>query len=368
MNPSPHFSASYAEARARFVAAARARRATLDSHVLAGHEGIDGEELAIDVALFGAAAAPAMLIVTSATHGIEGYCGSGVQTALLDDDGFVRQVERDGVALSFVHGVNPYGFSHGRRVNEDNVDLNRNFRDFAKPLPKNAAYAGIHPWLVPATWPPPEDNERQIAEYIAAHGQRAFQAALTGGQYEFPEGLFYGGAEPTWSNKTVRALLRGDAAKRQRLGFIDIHTGLGPRGHGEKIYAGRDTPAEFARAKRWWGDDVTSFYEGTSTSANVTGLITSAAFDECPGAEISAIGLEFGTRPLPEVFQALRGDHWLHLHADATPATRAMIEGAMRRAFHDEADDWKATVTAQARAAALAAVTGLAAPTAGGRS
>ena len=366
MDPLPHFSAGYAEARDKFVAAARARRATAETHVLPGRRGAGGEELAIDVALFGAAASPAMLIVTSATHGIEGYCGSGVQTALLHDDDFVAHVRRAGVALLLVHAVNPYGFSHGRRVNEDNVDLNRNFRDFGKPLPANPAYAGIHPWLVPAAWPPPQDNEAKIAEYIGAHGQRAFQAALTGGQHEFPGGLFYGGAGPAWSNATVRAVLQRHAASRQRLGWIDVHTGLGPRGHGEKIYAGRDAPDELARARRWWGDDVTSYYEGSSTSANVTGVITSAAFDECPGAEISAIGLEFGTRPLPEVFHALRGDHWLHAHPDATPATRAAIEGAMRKAFHDEADDWKATVTAQGRAAALAAVDALAA-SGGGR-
>ena len=365
MSASPHFSASYAEARERFRAAVRARQATLETHALPGHRGADGEDLAIDVALLGIGDAPAMLVVTSATHGIEGYCGSGVQTALLHDGDWIGRVERAGVALLLVHAVNPYGFSHGRRVNEDNVDLNRNFRDFAKPLPANPAYAGIHPWLVPATWPPPHDNERQIAEYIGAHGQRAFQAALTGGQYEFPDGLFYGGSRPTWSNATVRDVLRRHAADRQRLGWIDIHTGLGPRGHGEKIYAGRDDAGELGRARRWWGDDVTSFHAGSSTSANVSGVITSAAYDVCLSTMISAIGLEFGTRPLPEVFQALRGDHWLHRHRDATPATRAAIKAAMRQAFHDEADDWKAAVVAQTRTSALAAIDALAAASGG---
>src|SRR5512143_1730525 len=134
MSASLHFSASYAEARESFCAAVRARQATLETHTLPGLRGADGEDLAIDVALLGAADAPAILVVTSATHGIEGYCGSGVQTALLHDDDWIGRVERAGVGVLLVHAVNPYGFSHGRRVNEDNVDLNRNFRDFAKPL------------------------------------------------------------------------------------------------------------------------------------------------------------------------------------------------------------------------------------------
>jgi hypothetical protein len=29
--------------------------------------------------------------------------------------------------IVFVHALNPFGFKHHRRVNEDNVDLNRNF-------------------------------------------------------------------------------------------------------------------------------------------------------------------------------------------------------------------------------------------------
>ncbi len=41
-------------------------------------------------------------------------------------------------------------------------------------------------------------------------------------------------------------LLRNPLSNRQ-IGWIDVHTGLGPRGHGEKIYAGRRDEAEVAR-------------------------------------------------------------------------------------------------------------------------
>src|SRR5262249_49148635 len=157
------------------------------------------------------------------------------------------------------------------------------------------------------------------------------------------------GASPTWSNTTLRALLREHAGSCRRVGWIDIHTGLGPRAHGEKIHAGRDRADELARARRWWGDDVTSYYDGSSASATVAGVVRHALFDECPGAETTAIGLEFGTRPLPEVFQALRADHWLWLHTDAPGETHAAIRAAMRRAFYDDADDWKSAVQAQSR-------------------
>ena len=65
-------------------------------------------------------------------------------------------------ASCFLHALNPYGFSHLRRTNEDNVDLNRNFRDFSTLPPPNAAYAEVHGFMVPATWPPSPENEGSV--------------------------------------------------------------------------------------------------------------------------------------------------------------------------------------------------------------
>jgi hypothetical protein len=361
MNPVPHFPKSYAEARAKFIAAAGARSLAVESHVLPHHSGIDGEALAMDVALIAPEGAGGLLLLTSATHGIEGHCGSGVEIGLLSDDGFLGIAREARVAIAFLHAVNPYGFSHGRRVNEDNADLNRNFRDFSAAAPVNAAYAEIHALLLPATWPPAPDNEARIGAYVAAHGVRAFQGAVTGGQYAYADGLFYGGANPAWSNRTVRAVLRRHAAAMKRLGWIDFHTGLGPRGHGEMIYAGRGDAADLARARAWWGPEVTSFYDASSSSSALTGLMCNAAYDECPDAEYAGIALEYGTLPLPDMLQALRADHWLHNHPEAPAPLRAAIRKQMRDAFYIDADDWKEAVYAQAREAALKAVARLAA-------
>jgi hypothetical protein len=362
MTAAAHFARSYAEARGKFLSAAGARGLAVTSEVLPDLRGVEGEALATDIAELGPADADRLFVLTSATHGIEGYCGSGAQVALLHDDAFLRAVEDAGIAVLFIHAVNPHGFSYGRRVNEDNVDLNRNFRDFAEPLPDNPAYAEIHPLLLPATWPPPRQSDEAIGAYIAKHGERAFQTALTGGQHVHPDGLFYGGARPTWSNRTLRAVLRRHAARRRRVAWIDFHTALGPRGHGEKIYAGRNVPADLARAREFWGDEVTSFHDGSSTSATVTGFITSAGYEECPEAEFTAMALEYGTVPLPQVLEALRADHWLHNHPEAQAMQTAIRQG-MRNAFYVEEDDWKDAVWAQAQRAALATVLRLASST-----
>ncbi|MEO8305508.1 MAG: M14 family metallopeptidase [Betaproteobacteria bacterium] len=360
MDPLPHFSRSYAEARAKFVAAARAAGHAVETHLMPDRTGVDGEPLAIDVALAGSPTAQGVLVLTSATHGIEGYCGSGVQIALMHDAGVSRTAVDSGVAVVWVHAVNPHGFSFGRRVNEDNVDLNRNFRDFSVPPPVNAGYADIHDLLLPPHWPPSAEHEAKSLAYIAAHGARTYQTAVTGGQYAYPDGLFYGGTRATWSNRTMRAVLRRHAAGRRRFGWIDIHTGLGPRGLGEKIFAGRNDAADLARTRAWWGAEVTSIYDASSSSAELTGLMFNSAYEECAGVEYTGIGLEYGTLPLPAMLLALRADHWLHLHPEAPPALRASIRQGMRDAFYIDADDWKIAVVAQARDATSRALACLA--------
>ena len=360
MNAPSHFAQSYAEARERFLAAAAARGARLFRHVHPSERGARGEELSIDLAQVGDERAHDLLLLSSGTHGVEGFCGSGCQVALLHDDTFMAAVERSGVAVLMLHALNPYGFSHLRRANEDNADLNRNFVDFARPLPPAPAYAEVDELLLPDAWPPPADSEARMHAWIKARGEKAFQAAVSGGQYTHPHGLFFGGRHPAWSNACLRAVLRERAASRRRLAWIDFHTGLGPRGHGEKIYSGRNDAAAIARTKAWWGDEVTSFFDGSSSSAHVTGIITDAAPKECPSTEMTAMALEYGTLPLEQTLQALRGEAWLHNHPDAPATVAQSIKRAMRDAFYIDADDWKQTVYDQAKAACLKAFGALA--------
>jgi hypothetical protein len=353
------FAATYAEARSKFLAAAKARGLAVESHVLPGHRGAQGEELASDVAVLGAQGAGRLVVFTSGTHGVEGFCGSGCQVALLHDDDFCAAVAKTGIGVLFYHAVNPHGFSHVRRVNEDNVDLNRNFRDFTQPIPRNDAYAEVHGFMLPTTWPPDEGARAALGAYVARRGAQALQAAVSGGQSDFPDGLFFAGTRATWSNRTVREVLRKHASKAKRLVWIDVHTALGPWGHGEKIYAGLDDPAMLARTRAIFGADVTSFYDGSSTSAKLTGLLFHAALDECPGAEYAGIGLEYGTLPVEAVFDALRADHWRALHPEAPAELRASIRRAMRAAFHDDSVEWQAMILGQARVAAVQALKGL---------
>ena len=354
-----HFSQSYAEARTKFLTATDAAGLDVASHI---HplRGRDDETLAMDVALDGPADARALLIVSSACHGVEGFCGSGVQIALLRDAEWLATQRASGVAVLYVHALNPHGFSWWRRVTHENVDLNRNFHDFSQPLPGNPGYDEIAALLVPATWPPSDDVAARLQQLIDERGEAALQAAISGGQHAHPQGLFYGGVNPTWSHQTMRQVLRDHGQRCERLAWIDLHTGLGPNGHGERIFACRDDAAAMARARAWWGVDVTSIYDGSSSSARLTGLMWLSAYQECAQAEYTGIALEYGTQPMLDVMTALRADQWAENHPEAPPAQHRQIKQQIRDAFYTDTDEWKQRIVEQAIESAQQAVRGLA--------
>lgn len=353
--PAP-FSRTYAEARAKFLAAAAGTR--LDSHP-EPLRGVELEPLAMDVARVGADDADSLLIVSSGCHGVEGYCGSGAQIALLHDDALRDKARQAGVALLFIHALNPWGFSFGRRVTHEGVDLNRNFIDFRRPPPGNPGYDELAAVLLPEAWPPGVPNERRLMDYGASHGMAALQAAISGGQYRFPDGLFYGGAGPTWAQQTLRLVLRQHASRCKRLGWIDLHSGLGESGIGERIFAAREDDAAKHRAKAWWGNRITFTDDGSSTSSDLHGNLWHAVYDECPQAAYAGITLEFGTQPAEAVLRALRHDHWVARQRRAPDEQAAFARAAMRHAFFTDTPEWKLAVMTQSRAAAVQAIDGM---------
>jgi hypothetical protein len=352
------FAQTYAQARAKFLEAAESAHLDVQTLPHPGR-GRDGELLALDVVRDGPLDAKRLLLISSGCHGVEGFCGSGIQVALLNDTGWRQQAHDAGVAVLYLHALNPYGFSWWRRTTQENVDLNRNFQNFQQPLPANRGYDEIAHLLVPPTWPPRWRDHAGLVKFLLRRGLRALQAAVSAGQYAHANGLFYGGRGPSWSHLTLRRVLREHGAGAERLAWIDLHTGLGPNGVGERIYAGHDDAASIARARTWWGPAVTSIYDNSASSARLTGMMWSAVYDECPQAEYTGIALEYGTVPLRRALRALRADQWLENHPEHLATHGPAIKRDMRDAFYTDTKAWKLRVVAQALQAAREALVGL---------
>ena len=354
-----HFSRDYAQARARFLEAARRSGARLTRHDNSA-AGPDGEALATDCAWVGPARPRHLLVTLSGTHGTEGLCGSGVQCGWLEQE-LWRELPENAAAL-LIHAINPFGFAWQRRETEENVDLNRNFLDFSQPLPANAHYERLHPLLCLDSW----DAKTRAATWAALEAERqtlgpaAFQQALSGGQYSHADGLFFGGAAPSWARRTLEKIFDSLPDSLQEIAVIDYHTGLGPYGHGERIVEHLPGTDGYRRASQWFRGDITSAEAGTSASAPLVGTNGTGIMSRLPERRCTWLALEYGTRPLEEVFEALRASNWLWRRGNRSSPEGREVLAYLRDCFAPDDAAWQQQVWERAMETQTLALRGLA--------
>jgi hypothetical protein len=352
------FAADYVEAREKFLAAARIAGAAVKAYPNP-LRGPKGEPLSTDVAYLGDRRAPKVLALFSATHGVEGFCGSGAQVDLLTSG--VLALRSADTAILLVHAVNCHGFAWLRRTTEENVDLNRNWVDFAKPLPENRGYDEFADALVPPVLSGPvfEAAEAKLKAWREKNGDGAFANAVSEGQYKHPKGLFYGGAGPTWARRTLEAILAEWAGHAAEFAAIDYHTGLGPFGYGELICDHEPDTAATRRAKAWWGDSVTEPRQGTSSSNVKAGTAPAGLERALPRSAVTYIALEYGTYSRAQGRKALRDDAWLHGFGDPSGPEAPAIKAQIRKQFYPDTDDWREAVLWRSRQVVRQALAGL---------
>ena len=339
----PHFSSSYEEARLKFTNAVESRDQSVTS-IQNPVAGPNGEALTLDYSTFGPKEAENLLVIVSGSHGVEGFAGSGIQTSLISSGRLDDLPANTRVLL--VHALNPYGMAHLRRVNEDNVDLNRNFLDHSNLPPENEAYAELAQYIAPKSLSFFSDvrSWANMLGYRAIKGDAAARKALTTGQYAYNDGLFFGGNKETWSNTTLRTLLADQVAGAKRTVVIDIHTGLGEFGAIETIMNSAETAPEVITAKAIWGDTVRTTANGESVSQHLSGTMKLGLQEMFKGQDITVAAVEFGTVPGLDVVKALRARNWLHHHGGPDNPRADEIKACILAAFYPNSPEWRATI------------------------
>ena len=344
-----YFSSSYAEARTRFIEAAQATGSKIES-IPNPHTGPKGKSIFMDVVLLGDKDAQRTLVVISGTHGVEGFAGSAIQTGILSEE--IGSQLHENTSLLMIHALNPYGMAHLRRFTEDNVDLNRNFRDPAELLPTHPAYEQLADVIAPqsmsfwsgvVSW-------SQLLWFRLTEGKAATQAVISGGQYSHPDGLFYGGASDTWSNKTLRSIIQRYLAHVNKVIVIDVHTGLGKFGAVEIILNVPENSPEYRRAITIWKPKMAkTTVTCKSVSTHLPTSLKLAIPKMLPKAEVTAVSLEFGTLPPMDVFKALRAENWLHHYGGNSPPKAAALKTCLLQAFYPGSEEWELSVWNQGK-------------------
>lgn len=349
-----HFPSRFEAARRAFLAEADAGGAVVESypHPLPGPE---GDELAIDVARFGDLGSRRTVVIGSGTHGVEGRCGSGIQR-LAVREGLFSSLP-DGLAVVLVHGINPFGYAWNRRVDHNNVDVNRNFVDHSGEHPVNEAYEDLFEVLNPVELDDSSDWTDAITEYSGKAGPIAAYQASVGGQYRHPEGLQYGGVNPTWSNEVLERVWTKHCEGAELAVNIDFHTGLGPSGFGNIMQTSNSDEAASSLASDWWGGIMRSARPDMADP--ITCGLVGLGFDEAVRwAQTVSVVLEFGTCDPLEVLGAIRADNWLEQYGDRRSQRGQEIGEQMRLAFFVNEPVWQDRVSERGLEVIRAAIAG----------
>lgn len=305
-------------------------------------KGPEGESLELAWCRIGPEDAEDVLLITSGMHGIEGFAGAAIQTDALRAG--YGSVLPENTAIFMIHMLNPWGAAWGRRENEDNVDLFRNFLYDEPPFFAAPDYDALDEAINPREWTGPVRTvaDQALNDFISAHGMDRFVALFRRGQHSCPKGLTYHGQGPVWSKRITDDLLHEQLRDAKRILALDIHTGFGAWGEGIMVgYAGQ------GEARLGYAED--SF--GPLYVAGGDPLIPShrcMPFEALQGkavaAEIVSVGLEFGTYDLEKEIGTLRHISHIFNYGDPQSAEGVGLRAQFTELLYPAAADWRNVV------------------------
>ncbi|MFN6567609.1 DUF2817 domain-containing protein [Dendronalium sp. ChiSLP03b] len=305
------FSQDYAQAQERFQKT---------THLLERGAIEVSDGLTIDWAWSGNPQSPHVLVFSSGLHGIEGFSGSAAQLYLLSLN--------PEISTLWLHVLNPWGMANLRRVDSANIDLNRNF------LAEEKEYQGAHPTynildpLLNSPSPPKRDFFLlQVIGAVLQHGYENVKNAVVTGQYEYPQGLFFGGKSLQPAMSRLLLFLDKTLSHRERIVHIDLHSGLGKFGEISLLLEGESNPEQVARAQRAFGSNLKSRYDRGGYL--VRGGFTSALTQRLGGVRYDGITCEFGTYNMLRVLAALRNENRQHHYGQRNlfaPSKQRLLE------------------------------------------
>ncbi len=244
-----------------------------------------------------------LVVLTTGVHGIEGYIGS----VMLDV--FFREVyptlDDANTGVLVVANVNPYGMKYFRRYNENNVDLNRNFiLDWETfDLSSNKEYPKVDTFLGPtgkidnALW-----HEAgfylNLGKTAVTDGAGTISDALLTGQYQYPQGVYYGGTGDEASTVYLKDVFSQCLdSPYENIVHIDIHSGYGPR-YSMVIFNSVFETMNEAESQAAFGYDHIIAYDSESfyaTTGDTTDFFYRLAQQKQRETDLFSTCFEFGT-------------------------------------------------------------------------
>lgn len=244
-----------------------------------------------------------LVVLTTGVHGMEGYIGAAMLDVFFAEVYPTLDQETTGVLV--VANVNPYGMKYFRRYNENNVDLNRNFildwdsfdRASNKEYPKVDTFLGPTGKIGNGFW-------HEVGFYLSlgktaiTDGAGTISDALLTGQYEYPQGVYYGGDGDEASTVYLKDVFsRCLDSEYGNVVHIDIHSGYGPRYNMVIFNSVFETMTE-AESQQAFGYDYIIAHDSEAfyaTTGDTTDFFYRLAQQKQTDTDLFSTCFEFGT-------------------------------------------------------------------------
>ena len=290
-----------------------------------------------------------LLILSSGVHGVEGYVGHAAQMLFIKE--FINADLLENMGVLLIHSINPYGFKYNRRVTENNVDLNRNSSLSDELYSKvNEGYPKVYSFINPNGKVNTKSFVNRFFILKAANEIRkasipVLRQAILQGQYQFTEGLYYGGQGLEPQIDSLKPLIASIAEPYQTIMAIDLHTGYGERGRLHFF----PNPIEMERRIKLeamyngyeidWGD-IDEFY-------TTTGDFVDFMDDICAGKEFYPMSFEYGTLNSQTTLGSMKSLHIMILenqgsnHGYKSPKDSIKVVNDLLEMYNSKSENWR---------------------------
>lgn len=300
-----------------------------------------------------------LLLITTGQHGIEGYAGAAFLQLAVNE--YLSKLNPQLTGVILVHAINPWGMANRRRVDQDNIDLNRNFvidwPGFDRDV--NIDYPRLRFLLEPGKLGKAEGAKfyPSVARAIALAGIGGIKRAVTLGQYRFQQGLYYGGADYQPVSKFLIEFYRRLLAEYKHVVHLDIHTGYGPANRMTIVNSPLDL-RDTSRLKEQTGYDLIVKADPKEFYTIQGDMVDYLCWlgRQFNGTDLYSTCLEFGTTgdstaAMMGSMRALIDENRLWHYGGAAPAQEEAVRRQFNEAFYPNCSLWRKRVAEDARRA-----------------
>jgi hypothetical protein len=357
-----YFPASYEDSRAHFLHDVEPIRAMWHSTQLESHPLKNFPDLSIDWLWAHAQNKKTLVILSTAEHGIEGYVGYAMMKIFIEE--FAPRLNSEDTGLLLIHGLNPWGMKHHRKVNENSVDLNRNFViDKIFDTAINPEFHQVKNLINPQTRLQSFRTETmrfwgRVMKTLFTSGIATVTKAALLGQHHTPSGFYYGGTSYQEGTTVAMNLYRRALEEYQSVIQIDIHTGYGPRYQMSIIMSPLDPMTSEETAKKFnyplvLKINAEEFYDISGDMAAYYYELRNKYF---PDKRLFACGFEFGTfgASLLARIRSLRAmvfENQLHWHGAKSESVARQIRNEFEELYFPSEAKWRKKAVADGRQA-----------------